>query len=67
MPAISTAGTSCRNSLRSHACGNAAALTAIFQETVDLTLRLGLTRLGHGARDGTKAAATASKHQAMSY
>src|SRR3712207_3162408 len=46
---------------------NAAAFTAIFQETVVLALRLGLARLGHVALDGTKLKAHASKHKAMSY
>src|ERR1051325_2060105 len=46
---------------------NAAAFTAIFQETVILALRLGLARLGHVALDGTKLKANASKHKAMSY
>ncbi len=46
---------------------NAAALTAVFEETVVLALRLGLARLGHVALDGTKLKANASKHKAMSY
>jgi len=46
---------------------NAAAFTAIFQETVVLALRLGLARLGHVALDGTKLKANTSKHKAMSY
>src|SRR3954464_7318201 len=46
---------------------NAAAFTAIFQETVILALRLGLARLGHVALDGTKLKASTSKHKAMSY
>src|ERR671915_1751539 len=46
---------------------NAAAFTAIFQETVVLALHLGLARLGHVALDGTKLKAHASKHKAMSY
>ena len=46
---------------------NAAAFTAIFQETVVLALRLGLARLGHVALDGTKLKANASKHKALSY
>src|ERR671929_1593972 len=46
---------------------NAAAFTAIFQETVVLALRLGLARLGHVALDGTKLKASTSKHKAMSY
>ena len=45
---------------------NAAAFTAIFQETVVLALRLGLARLGHVALDGTKCKANSSKHKAMS-
>jgi transposase len=46
---------------------NAAAFTAVFQETVVLALRLGLARLGHVALDGTKLKANTSKHKAMSY
>src|SRR5215212_2270175 len=46
---------------------NAAAFTAVFQETVVLALRLGLARLGHVALDGTKLKASTSKHKAMSY
>src|ERR671937_2856516 len=46
---------------------NAAAFTAVFQGTVVLALRLGLTRLGHVALDGTKLRANSSKHKAMSY
>ena len=46
---------------------NAAAFTAVFQETVVLALRLGLARLGHVALDGTKLQANTSKHKAMSY
>src|ERR671931_2076097 len=46
---------------------NAAAFTAVFQETVVLALRLGLARLGHVALDGTKPRANTSKHKAMSY
>jgi transposase len=46
---------------------NAAAFTAIFQETVILALRVGLARLGHVALDGTKLKANTSKHKAMSY
>lgn len=46
---------------------NAAAFTAVFQETVVLALRLGLARLGHVALDGTKLRANTSKHKAMSY
>jgi transposase len=46
---------------------NAAAFTAVFQETVVLALRLGLAKLGHVALDGTKLRANASKHKAMSY
>src|ERR671915_2653195 len=46
---------------------NAAAFTAVFQETVVLALHLGLARLGHVALDGTKLKAHASKHKAMSY
>src|SRR5215207_4496377 len=46
---------------------NAAAFTAVFQETVLLALRLGLARLGHVALDGTKLKSNTSKHKAMSY
>jgi transposase len=46
---------------------NAAAFSAVFQETVILALRLGLARLGHVALDGTKLRANTSKHKAMSY
>ncbi len=46
---------------------NAAAFTAVFQQTVMLALRLGLARLGHVALDGTKFKASTSKHKAMSY
>src|SRR3954469_6298741 len=46
---------------------NAAAFTAVFQETVILALRLGLARLGQVALDGTKLKANTSKHKAMSY
>jgi transposase len=46
---------------------NAAAFTAVFQETVVLALHLGLAKLGHVALDGTKLKASASKHKAMSY
>src|SRR5919201_1101652 len=46
---------------------NAAAFTAVFQETVILALRLGLAKLGHVALDGTKLRANSSKHKAMSY
>jgi transposase len=46
---------------------NAAAFSAVFQETVLLALRLGLAKLGHVALDGTKLKAGTSKHKAMSY
>jgi hypothetical protein len=46
---------------------NAAAFTAVFQETVILALRLGLARLGHVALDGPKLKANMSKHKAMGY
>jgi transposase len=46
---------------------NAAAFSAVFQETVILALRLGLAKLGHVALDGTKLRANTSKHKAMSY
>src|SRR3954471_955363 len=45
---------------------NAAAFTAVFQETVVLALRLGLAKLGHVALDGTKLRANTPQHQAMS-
>jgi transposase len=46
---------------------NAAAFTAVLQESVILALRLGLAQLGHVALDGTKVKANTSKHKAMSY
>lgn len=46
---------------------NAAAFLSVFQQTVQLALRLGLARLGHVALDGTKLRANTSKHKAMSY
>jgi transposase len=46
---------------------NAAAFTAVFQETVILALHLGLAKLGLVAPDGTKLKANASKHKALSY
>src|ERR687894_954012 len=46
---------------------NAAAFTAVFQETGLLALPLGLPPLGHVALDGTKLKANTSKHKAMSY
>src|SRR6266542_3514034 len=45
---------------------NAAAFTAVFQETVVLALRLGLAQLGHVALDGTKLRADTSTHTARS-
>src|SRR6266540_1439267 len=45
---------------------NAAAFTAVFQETVVLALRLGLAQLGHVALDGTKLRADTSTHRARS-
>src|ERR687886_2381110 len=44
---------------------NAAAFTAVFQQTVVLALRLGLAKLGHVALDGTKLRASTSKHKAL--
>src|ERR671932_2369355 len=44
---------------------NAAAFTAVFQETVILALRVGLARLGYVALDGAKLRANTSKHKAM--
>jgi transposase len=46
---------------------NAAAFTAVLQESAILALRLGLAQLGHVALDGTKVKANTSKHKAMSY
>ncbi|HEX2298713.1 MAG TPA: IS1182 family transposase, partial [Pseudonocardiaceae bacterium] len=45
---------------------NAAAFTAVFQETVVLVLHLGLAKLGHVALDGTKLKADTSQHKALS-
>ncbi len=45
---------------------NAAAFTAVFQETVRLALHLGLAKLGHVALDGTTLKADSPKHKAMS-
>lgn len=45
---------------------NAAACTAVFPQTVRLALRLGVTRLGHGALDGPKRRATTAQHTALS-
>src|SRR5919201_2638508 len=46
---------------------NAAAFTAVFQETVVLALHPGLAKPGHVAPGGAKRKASASKHKAMSY
>jgi transposase len=46
---------------------NAAAFSAVFEETVLLAFRLGLAKLGQLALDGTKLKAASSKHKAMSY
>jgi transposase len=44
-----------------------AALGALFVQVLQLCRTAGLVRLGHVALDGTKLAANASKHKAMSY
>jgi len=44
-----------------------AALAALFVQVLQLCRQAGLVRLGHVALDGTKLAANASKHKAMSY
>ncbi|HSB71891.1 MAG TPA: IS1182 family transposase [Candidatus Methylomirabilis sp.] len=43
------------------------ALAALFAQVLRLCQRAGLVQLGHGALDGTKVLANASKHKAMSY
>jgi len=43
-----------------------AALAGLFGQRLRLCRRAGLVKLGHGALDGTRLAATASKHKAMS-
>jgi transposase len=43
------------------------ALGGLFQQVLRLCARAGLVKLGHVAVDGTKVAANASKHKAMSY
>jgi transposase len=43
------------------------ALTALFVQVLRLCRKAGLVKLGHVALDGTKLAANASKHKAMSY
>jgi len=43
------------------------ALGGLFQQVLRLCARAGLVKLGHVALDGTKVAANASKHKAMSY
>ena len=43
------------------------ALTALFTQVLRLCRQAGLVKLGHVALDGTKLAANASKHKAMSY
>jgi transposase len=43
------------------------ALTPLFTQVLRLCQKAGLVRLGHVALDGTKLAASASKHKAMSY
>jgi transposase len=43
------------------------ALTALFAQVLRLCRKAGLIKLGHVALDGTKLAANASKHKAMSY
>ena len=44
-----------------------AALAALFVQVLQLCRQAGLVRLGHVALDGTRLAANASKHKAMSY
>src|ERR687898_426299 len=44
-----------------------AALTGLFVQVLRLCRKAGLVKLGHVALDGTKLAANASKHKAMSY
>jgi hypothetical protein len=44
-----------------------AALAALFVQILQLCRKAGLVELGHVALDGTKLAANASKHKAMSY
>jgi len=44
-----------------------AALAALFVQVLQLCRKAGLVRLGHVALDGTKLAANASRHKAMSY
>jgi transposase len=44
-----------------------AALAALFVQVLQLCRKAGLVRLGHVALDGTRLAANASKHKAMSY
>jgi len=44
-----------------------AALAALFVQVLQLCRQAGLVRLGHVALDGTKLAANASRHKAMSY
>src|SRR6202049_5061637 len=44
-----------------------ATLAALFVQVLKLCERPGLVKLGHGALDGTKIKANASKHKAMSY
>ena len=43
------------------------ALSALFQQVLQLCATAGLVKLGHVALDGTKIKANASKHKAMSY
>jgi transposase len=43
------------------------ALSALFVQVLHLCRKAGLVKLGHVALDGTKLAANASKHKAMSY
>jgi transposase len=43
------------------------ALSALFTQVLRLCRKAGLVKLGHVALDGTKLAANASKHKAMSY
>jgi transposase len=43
------------------------ALSDLFKQVLHLCEKAGLVKLGHGALDGTKIKANASKHKAMSY
>jgi hypothetical protein len=43
------------------------ALAGLFTQSLHLAMRLGMVKMGRVALDGTKLAANASKHKAMSY